>query len=221
MNTTYRKLKPMTRIKYCGLKTEQDVLAAAESQVWAVGFVFVKQSKRYIEPQHAVALTALAKSRGLLTVALFADQHVEEVRGIQQLIKPDVLQFHGRETVAYCEQFGQSYWKAIPMLETADWQRYAQRYASADAWLLDAFGKQQSGGSGRPFEWFVIPEQLRDKVILAGGIDAGNVAEAMAQTGSQFIDTSSGIESTPGVKSKEKMLAMAARVRNADREPVE
>ena len=209
----------MIRIKYCGLKTEQDVLAAAESQVWAVGFVFVEKSPRYIEPQQAVALTALAKSKGLLTVALFADQPADEVKEVQQLIDPDVLQFHGRETVAYCEQFGQSYWKAVPMLETADWQAYIQRYASADAWLLDAFGRQQTGGSGRTFKWFVIPEQLKDKVILAGGIDANNVAQAITETGSQFIDTSSGIESTPGVKSKEKMLAMAARVRNADREP--
>jgi phosphoribosylanthranilate isomerase len=210
----------MIRIKFCGFTREQDVLAAAAAGAWAVGFVFVKKSKRYIRPEQAAPLVTLARQHGLLTVALFADQPATDVFDIQQLIKADVLQFHGQESAVYCAQFNRPYWKAIPMLAVNDWQDYAAQYASADAFLLDAFGGQQSGGSGRSFAWFRIPESWQGKVILAGGIDASNIEQAISQTGTQFIDTSSGIEATPGVKSKEKMLAMTARVRNADREPV-
>ena len=216
---TYPPSKPLIRIKYCGLTREQDVLAAAEAGAWAVGFVFVKKSKRYISPAQARELVSLAKRHHMLAVALFADQPAEEVQRIQQLVEADVLQFHGQESAAYCEQFNAPYWKAIPMLAVTDWQAYAAGFATAEAWLLDAFGGQQSGGSGQAFEWFRIPEQFRNRVILAGGLDADNVGQAIASTGCQFIDTSSGIEATPGVKSKEKMLAMTARVNQAVQEP--
>lgn len=202
------------KIKYCGLRTADDVAAAAAARAYAIGFVFVEKSPRYITAELAKPLVQQAKALNLLTVALFADQDVDVVDHIIQVVKPDVLQFHGMETRAFCEQFNKPYWKAIPMLAEVDYLQYMKQYPSAEAYLLDAFGQQQSGGSGQSFEWFEFPNDIQHKLILAGGINATNVEAALAATQAQFIDTSSGIESRPGVKSKTKMLALADLIHN-------
>lgn len=196
------------KVKYCGLKTRADVDAAIQAEVDAIGLVFVEQSPRYISPADAVELAAVAKQAGILVVALFADHDAAYVHHVIGLVKPDVLQFHGTESAAYCEQFNGRYWKAVPMLKTQDYQLYMQQYSQADAFLLDAFGGQQTGGSGQTFQWFKFPEALTSKLILAGGLNAENVSAAIAATDAQFIDTSSGIESSAGVKSRTKMLAL-------------
>ncbi len=201
------------KVKYCGLKTLDDVESAAAAQVDAIGLVFVENSPRYISPEDAIDLAAAAKQADLLVVALFANHQAASVASVIQTIEPDVLQFHGNETAEFCEQFEHRYWKAIPMLETQNYRAYMAQYPKAEAFLLDAFGGQQSGGSGRSFEWFQFPEKLISKLILAGGIHAENVTAATAATGAQFIDTSSGIESAPGVKSKTKMMALVDQIK--------
>ncbi len=204
----------MIKIKYCGLKTSDDVQHAAEAGIDAVGFVFVEKSKRYIDPEQAVALIAQAKKAGLLTVALFANQDEKIVKQIIELTQPEILQFHGKETSVYCEQFDWPYWKAVPMLSGINYQDYMNQYPSAKAFLLDAYGQQQSGGSGESFNWFEFPETMRKKLILAGGINEQNVEQAIKVTGAEFIDTSSGIEDIPGVKSKQKMMLLAAKIKS-------
>ncbi len=201
------------KVKYCGLKRLEDVYAAIEAKVDAIGLVFVKKSPRYVSIETAKKLTKVAKDAGVSVVALFADQSKPEVEQVIQSIRPDVLQFHGNESAAYCEQFGQAYWKAIPMLVTEDYEVYMGKYLTAEAFILDSFGGCQTGGSGQVFNWFKFPERLVPKLILAGGIHIDNVINAISETGTQFIDTSSGIESEPGVKSKVKMLDLMVKIR--------
>lgn len=201
------------KVKYCGLKTPADVQTAIEAGVDAIGLVFVDKSPRYISPEAAIELACTAKQSGVLVVALFANHDAAFVEAVIETVEPDVLQFHGDEEAVFCEQFDRSYWKAVPMLKTQDYVGYIQHYPKADAFLLDAYGGQQSGGSGHSFSWFKFPEKLTAKLILAGGIDAQNVASAITATGAQYIDTSSGIESAPGVKSKTKMLALMRQIR--------
>ena len=194
--------------------TEADVNQAIEVGVDAIGLVFVTKSPRYVEPEMAKRLICLAKNAGVLAVALFADQSNSEVAQIVELCQPDILQFHGAETAEFCEQFDQKYWKAIPMLDIVDCVSYMNQFATADAFLLDAFGTKQSGGSGKSFEWFKFPDAYKDKMILAGGIDIENVEQAVSATGTQYIDTSSGIEQTRGVKSHLKMKALANKIKH-------
>lgn len=200
------------KVKYCGLKTLADVRAAIEAGVDAIGLVFVENSPRYISPEGAVELACTAKQSAVKVVALFANHDTAFVEAVINTVGPDILQFHGDEDAAFCEQFNHSYWKAVPMLKTEDYLVYIQQYPKADAFLLDAYGGQQSGGSGQSFSWFKFPEKLSEKLILAGGIDAQNAASAITATGAKYIDTSSGIESAPGVKSKIKMLALMRQV---------
>ncbi len=203
----------MIKIKYCGLKTLTDVANAAQAGVDSIGLVFVKNSQRFVMVETAKELIIAAKLAGLVTVALFANQTSAEVLRIVEKTDPDVLQFHGNETAIFCEQFERPYWKAIPMLADLDYISYMNNHPNASAFLLDAFGNQQSGGSGHSFEWFEFPEEVKGRLILAGGINAENVVEAIAETGAEYVDTSSGIETIPGVKSRNKMLHLAQKVK--------
>ncbi len=200
-------------VKFCGLKTLAEVDAAIAAQVDAIGLVFVEKSPRFITPEQALPLAASAKQSGVKVVALFADHPVEVVEQVIQVIEPDILQFHGAESGAFCEQFNRAYWKAVPMLAVSDYVSYMINYPKAEAFLLDAFGGKTTGGSGQAFKWFKLPDEWLSKLILAGGINADNVALALTATGAQFIDTSSGIESVPGVKSTTKMMALMAQIK--------
>ncbi len=203
----------MIKIKYCGLKTLTDVANAAQAGVDSIGLVFVKNSQRFVTEDTAKDLIIAAKQAGLVTVALFANQESTEVLRIVEKSDPDVLQFHGNETAIFCEQFERPYWKAVPMLTDLDYISYMNNHPNASAFLLDAFGNQQSGGSGHSFEWFEFPEKVKGRLILAGGINEENVVEAIAETGAEYVDTSTGIETIPGVKSRNKMLSLAKKVK--------
>ena len=106
------------------------------------------------------------------------------------------------------------------MLETEDYEAYMEQYKTAEAFILDAFGGHQTGGSGEVFTWFKFPAKYMTKLILAGGIHIGNVVNAITATGTQFIDTSSGIESETGVKSKTKMLDLMAKINAFSQSPI-
>ncbi len=200
------------KVKFCGLRSLADVAAAAAVRADAVGFVFVSKSPRYVTVAEAKPLAAVAAAAGMQTVALFANQPADLVSEVVTALAPDVLQFHADEPAAFCEQFGLPYWKAIPMLATTDYAAYMRQHPAAAAYLLDAFGTGQSGGSGQVFEWFEFPQEHRSKLILAGGLQVENIDAAITATGAQFVDTSSGIESSPGVKSKAKMQAFMAAI---------
>ncbi|MCX7554442.1 phosphoribosylanthranilate isomerase [Marinicella sp. S1101] len=201
------------KVKFCGLKKHHELHWAAESGADAVGFVLVEKSPRYVDMELAKELIDAAKKMQLITVVLFADHPAEYVNKVIDSCYPDVLQFHGFETAGFCEQFKHRYWKAIPMLSTADYLSYFDQYPNAEAFLLDTFGKQQSGGSGHAFEWFQFPEQHKEKMILAGGLHENNVADAILSTGAEFIDISSGIEEMKGVKSANKMMSFMQQVK--------
>jgi len=193
------------RVKFCGLRTAQDVKQAAELDCDAVGFVFVDGSKRHVTLEQAQPLIALAKNLGVLTVALVANTKASEITAIIEHCQPDVVQFHGFEDARFCEQFKHRYWKAIPMLNELEWQVVMNSHKNAELFLLDNYGEHQSGGSGQTFDWFRFPAAESPRMILAGGLNATNLDQAIAITGAEFIDISSGIEVTPGVKSHAKM----------------
>ncbi len=201
------------KVKYCGLTTHQDVMNAAKAGVDAVGFVLVKKSPRFVSNEVAAELIAAAKKKGMTTVVLFADHDVEFVRQAIIDCRPHIVQFHGFESAEYCEQFGHRYWKAIPMLTVTDYIDYMTRYKRAEGFLLDTYGRVQSGGSGKAFEWFKFSEKHKSKMILAGGLHQTNVIDAILKTGAEFIDTSSGIEEMKGVKSADKMMAFMQQIK--------
>ena len=193
------------KIKYCGLKQETEIDLACELGVDAIGLVFVTKSPRSVSVARAQELSQHLKQSTTdhkpQLVALFVNPDQAFVQQVIDDVKPDVLQFHGQETPGFCEQFNHKYWKAIAMLDDKPWQQQVNDHHAAEYCLLDAYQTGQLGGSGDAFEWFEFPSDLKARLILAGGLNSDNILQAMQQTQTQYLDVSSGIESTRGVKS--------------------
>jgi len=191
--------------KFCGITNIEDALNAENAGCDAIGFVFVKSSKRFIELSTCKNIIKQL-SPALMKVALFANNSESEIRETIDQCSFHVLQFHGSENADFCRQWGKPYWKAVPMADDIDLIKYAEKYPDADGFLVDNFGMKQSGGSGKKFAWNTLPNNLNNKWILAGGLNTNNIQKAQKMSGIKFFDVSSGIEESPGIKSKTKMI---------------
>jgi phosphoribosylanthranilate isomerase len=199
------------RIKFCGITRSEDAQCAVVLGVDALGFVFTRRSKRFIEP--AAAATIVRPLPPFVSrVALFMDDDPAWISQVISIVRPDVLQFHGEEPASLCESFGRPYLKAVAMASVADVGSYAAGFERASGFLLDAHAAGQQGGSGECFDWSRMP-QLEKPLILAGGLDATNVGEAIQMTRPYAVDVSSGIEIAPGIKDPRRMQEFVAAVR--------
>ena len=207
-----------TRIKFCGMTRPGDVRLASELGVDAIGFVFAAGSPRRVRPEEARSMrNALAPL--VDAVALFMDNPADEVREVIKLVRPSLLQFHGSEDDAFCRSFGTPYIKAIAMgqgTSVGDATALQLRYPTAAALLFDGHGGDVQGGNGSRFDWARIPTGLHKPFVVAGGLTADNVFDAIQQTLPWGVDVSSGIESAPGIKDGDRMRHFVEEVRRAD-----
>ncbi len=152
-------------------------------------------------------------------VALFRNPDSQLVKQVMTAVQPDLLQFHGEETAAFCESFGLPYWRAVPMghfgFGAQDLGVWARDFASAAALLLDGHAAGQAGGQGQTFNWSAVAATGKP-LVLAGGLTPDNVGEAVQQVRPYAVDVSSGIESAPGIKDQQKMQRFVDEVRRAD-----
>jgi len=190
--------------KFCGITTQKDASNAQLAGCNALGFVFVKKSKRFIDVQKCRTIID-SLSPAIVTVALFANNSATEINNVLKQCPVHVLQFHGAESAEFCRQFNKPYWKAVPMADGVEPLDYQNKYADAQAYLIDNYGTNKSGGSGTSFDWNKLPKNLNQKWILAGGLNCSNISEARNITNLTCFDVSSGIEKSAGIKSKAKM----------------
>lgn len=207
----------MTKIqtKICGITRPQDAQLAAQLGADAIGLVFFAGSKRSVTIAQAQAI-ARALPPFVSIVALFVNETAERIRETLARVPIDVLQFHGDETPAFCQQFHRPYLKAVRVQTPAGITAALRDFADARAVLFDAFVNGAYGGTGHTFDWTMLPENLNAHWILSGGLTPENVAAALRVTRAQAVDVSSGVESAAGVKSPEKMAAFMAAVRGFD-----
>lgn len=205
----------MTRIKCCGMTRVGDALLAAQLGADAIGLVFTARSKRRVTLAQADAIMA-ALPPFVATVALFMDDEPGLVRQVIEAVRPTLLQFHGGESDAWCAQFGQPFLKAVAMGEGAAALPRLQQYPHAAGLLLDGHAAGAAGGSGRTFDWSLLPRGLAQPLILAGGLHAGNVGEAVRAVRPWAVDVASGVESAPGIKDPGRLEAFIRAVRAAD-----
>lgn len=204
-----------TRVKICGITRIEDALAAAAAGADAIGFVFYANSPRAVTADHARVICA-ALPAFVTATGLFVDAEPNAVRDILSRVPLDLLQFHGDETAAYCAQFSRPYMKALRMRDDFDVAGVAQEYANARGLLLDTYRAGVAGGTGETFEWQRVPQSLREKIVLAGGLNPDNVGDAIAQLRPYAVDVSGGVESSLGIKDTQKIKAFIAAVRSAD-----
>ena len=205
----------MTRIKCCGMTRVEDALLAAQLGADAVGVVLTARSKRRVTLEQAQGIVR-ALPPFVSSVVLLMDDEASFVREAIDAIQPDLLQFHGAESDDWCAQFGRRYLKAIAMGEGAAALPSLRRYPGASGLLLDGHGLGEAGGSGKSFDWSLMPRELMQPLILAGGLTPANVAEAMRIAKPWGLDVASGIESSPGIKDARKLADFIAAVRRAD-----
>ena len=202
-----------TRIKICGLTREEDVRAAVAAGADAIGFVFYPPSPRYVSFERAAELARLVPPF-VSIVGLFVNPAPDFVREALAKVPLQVLQFHGDEQETNCVGFGLPYIKAARMRPGLDLLKYAACFPGAQGLLVDAF-VEGYGGGGEPFDWSLIPSKLPLPLILSGGLNAGNVAEAVRCVQPWAVDVSSGVEAAKGIKDAVRIIEFVAGVQHA------
>ncbi len=215
-----------TRIKLCGMTRAEDVEAAVELAVDALGFVFYRPSPRHVTIEQAARLVSRVP-RGIATVGLFVDASRDEIDAVLDAVPLTHLQFHGDEAPAARGAFRVPHLQAARVTPGLDLLDFAAAHEGADALLLDAHSAAY-GGSGKVFDWSLVPPRLigtsaanavvgAPRVVLSGGLNAANVADAIRRIRPWAVDTSSGIERAKGIKDPVAMQAFVAAVRSIDR----
>jgi phosphoribosylanthranilate isomerase len=213
----------MTKVKICGITRTEDAEIAATLGADFLGFVFVKESSRFVDPMWtagvlagwagSVSLPAAAAGRrgssrrdagGPLFVGVFRDESVDEVRRIAEIARLDIIQLHGSEDDDYARAL------SLPVIKAFKVGNALPDTTSNAPWLMFDTG----GGTGRCFDWSLLASYPRTKpFFLAGGLTPDNVADAIRATRPDAVDVSTGVESAPGVKDHQKLREFFERVR--------
>ncbi|VAW92354.1 Phosphoribosylanthranilate isomerase [hydrothermal vent metagenome] len=198
------KNQTRTRVKICGITRIEDADAAVRAGVDALGLVFYAASPRSVSAGKAADIVADLPPF-VTTVGLFVDADKQGVDDVLAQVPLDCLQFHGAESAEYCEQFKRPYIKAIRVNEQTDLRSEVERFASAQALLLDTYVKDTPGGTGQTFNWQLIPKQPGKPIILAGGLNSENVGDAIKVVSPYAVDVSGGVEASKGIKDHDKI----------------
>ena len=204
----------VVRSKICGITRIEDALAAVEAGADAIGLVFYGKSPRAASVEQAAAILQ-ALPPFVTTVGLFVDMPRDELQQLLQRLPLDLLQFHGDESPADCEGHGRPYIKALRVRPGEDVAAAMAPYSGARGILLDTFVEGVPGGTGASVDWSLVPGNAAKPIILAGGLDAGNVAAAIRQVRPYAVDVSGGVEASKGIKDADKIRAFVRAVRDA------
>ncbi len=201
----------MTRVKVCGITRREDALRAADLGVDALGFVFYPPSPRFIRPEEAAEIIR-ALPPFVARVGVFVDRPAAEIHSIASECALTAVQLHGKEAPDFCERFRV---KVIKAFRVRDGRLPPEidQYRT-DAILLDTYQEGIPGGTGTPFSWEAARKaKPYGRIILAGGLDCGNVREAMEAVRPYAVDVSSGVEEAPGRKDAKRMAEFVNKVK--------
>ena len=214
------------RVKFCGLRKQADIAAAAAAGAAYVGFVFFPKSPRNVSIEKAAELAALVPA-GICKVALTVNASDDELDAITAAVPLDMLQLHGKETPERVAEvrarYGLPVMKAIGVADAEDLEQIDSYSQVADQLLIDAKPPKNAelpGGNGLAFDWRLLAgrKYWQRPWMLAGGLTPANVPEAARMTGALQVDVSSGVELAPGEKSAEKIAAFAAAAKGKARD---
>lgn len=215
----------MVKVKICGITNIDDAVLAAELGAWAIGFIFYSKSPRYISPENAQKISQQVKKYGTKTVGVFVNESPEEITKIADFVNLDYVQLHGFESISDCKQLKVSYIKNIRNIAEIN------DYNDAFAFLIDAADTQNWGGTGDLADWDLakeiknkncqdmhsktdLNENLCKPLILSGGLSLDNIEKALTEVEPDYVDVSSSLEISPGVKNHELMREFFEKIKN-------
>lgn len=209
----------------CGLTRDEDVQAAVAAGADAIGLVFYPASPRFVQPAQAAQLLSKVPPF-ICSVGLFVNASADEVKAVTDQVALTALQLHGEETPQQCADIAarvnRPFLRALrvrPETTSADLLEYAHTYRLASplfsGLLLDTW-VESYGGSGKVFDWSLVPKEIAHQVVLSGGLTVQNVTDAVQRLRPYAVDVSSGIEQSKGIKDAAKMQAFVSAVRAAD-----
>ncbi len=204
-----------TRVKICGIRDIRDAVAAVDSGADAIGFVFHDGSSRYISPEKAAEIIRQLPPY-ITTVGLCVDMALDRVNTMVEALKLDLVQLHGDESAEYCRALSHPFIKVIPGTTSEEIEARAQDYPDSRGIMLDTSVAGQFGGTGQTFDWRIVPDLSRP-VVLAGGLTADNVADAIKMVRPYSVDVSGGVEISRGQKDAAKMSQFVSAVQRADK----
>ncbi len=207
------KLKPQVKVKICGMTSLEDALMAVGFGADAVGFVFYRKSPRFVTER---LVKSIVLPPFVSKVGVFVDETAEKINRIADACRLDTIQLHGDESPAFCRKLRRRVVKAI-RLRNAQSLELLPRY-EVDGFLLDAYAEKIPGGTGLTCDWRLAQRARKfGPVILAGGLNPGNVEDAVNQVQPYGVDVCSGVEKSPGIKDRVKVRDFILAARKAMR----
>jgi phosphoribosylanthranilate isomerase len=205
-----------TRIKVCGITCQEDARMAVAAGADGLGFIFVEQSPRLVEPDMVRAITEELPPF-VDRIGVFLDEEIDVIKEIVHYCHLTLVQLHGSESPEYCRKISSQVIKAFSIRTESDSEELAAYADAASGFLLDTYHKDMAGGTGKAFDWKLV-EQVKPPgpVILAGGLTPENIGEAIRQVKPFAVDVNSGVEYQPGRKDSDKLKNFAHEVRKAD-----
>jgi phosphoribosylanthranilate isomerase len=211
----------MINIKICGITRLEDALEAQKSGAWALGFIFFNGSKRYIEPLKAAEIISKLGSN-IEKIGVFVDESCEDTLEIIKIAGLSAVQLHGSESREHVERLNE-HTKVLKSFRVKnDFDCSVLEGYKAYAFLLDTYSDNGCyGGTGKTFDWHhALSCKKYGRIILAGGLNENNITEAIRTVGPWGLDVSSGVETAPGIKNKEKINAFFNMVKKENDESV-
>ena len=192
------------RVKVCGITNKIDAQNAIAFGADAIGFIFHPASPRYVSPERVASILD-GLPPFVSRVGLFVNMKVEHVRTVIAVSGVSTLQFHGEEDESTCDSFGLPWFKTIKMIEGTKVLEEISQYKKSSAILFDTGDPDLAGGTGKTFDWAMIPKSIKKPFIVAGGLTPKNVRKVVELTKPFAVDVCSGVEQEKGKKDKAKL----------------
>jgi phosphoribosylanthranilate isomerase len=203
------------QVKICGITRSDDAVAAVEAGADAIGLIFYAGSKRFVTPEIAADIISNVSPYTSI-VGLFVNADAGYVQTVLNHCPLSQLQFHGAESPEFCSSFDRPYVKSVPVSNAVKMSELVAAHRNARAYLFDTQVPGEHGGTGKTFDWRLMPEKNIGHRVLAGGLDAENVEQAIRIAGPDAVDVSSGVEVSPGKKDYDKLYRFIRAAKRAD-----
>ncbi len=196
----------MLQVKICGITRLEDIFILIKYPVWALGFIQVETSPRYVKPDFAKKLISYLPNR-IIPVGVFQDHSIQTVKQIREYCRFSMVQLHGNEEPSFCARLGRGVIRAFRIGNKLDFIQMEHYQSVSDYFLFDTFVPGKNGGTGQPFSWKLLKgvERLKQPFLISGGLSPDNIQKCLGITTPFGIDVNSGVESSPGEKDAQKV----------------